>query len=69
MYNLVPNMTRQEIKASLKSVGITQESAARAAGVGFEQVNRVLNGHRESRRLLAKLEAMIHGSGRAKEAA
>jgi len=52
-------MTRHEIKATLKRLGITQESAARAAGVGFEQVNRVLNGHRQSRRLLKKLEQLI----------
>lgn len=51
-------MTRHEAKASLKTKGITQEKAAKAAGVTYEHLNRVLNGHRTSRRLLAKIEAL-----------
>jgi hypothetical protein len=51
-------MTRQEAKASLKSKGIPQVKAAQFLGVTFEHLNRVLNGHRHSRRILAKIEAL-----------
>ena len=49
---------RHQIKAELAAKGWTQQAAAAEAGVCFEHLNRVLNGHRVSDRLLAKLEAL-----------
>ena len=51
-------MTRHKAKVTLKNLGWTQQSAARALGVSFEHLNRVLGGHRESRRLLAAIAAL-----------
>ncbi len=51
-------MTRQRHEAAkekLKSKGWSHRTAARELGVSFEHLNRVLNGHRESRRLLAQV--------------
>lgn len=48
-------MTRQQAKASLKSKGLSQRKAAPLLDVTFEHLNRVLNGHRQSQRLLAKI--------------
>jgi hypothetical protein len=49
---------RATLKRRLKANGWTQQAAADEIGVGFEQVNRVLNGHRDSASLLEKLEAL-----------
>lgn len=43
---------RDKIKAGLRKRGISQRKAAETLGVTFEHLNRVLNGHRESARLL-----------------
>lgn len=49
---------RDAIKRRLKAEGWTQTAAAEELGVGREQVSRVLNGKRDSARLLEKLEAL-----------
>ncbi len=51
-------MTRQSAKDQLKKKGWTQVAAAPRLGVRFEHLNRVLNGHRESKRLLRKIEEL-----------
>lgn len=51
-------MTRQrhdQAKQRLKAKGWSHRTAARELGVSFEHLNRVLNGHRESRSLLARV--------------
>lgn len=51
-------MTRQRhetAKEKLKANGWSHRTAARELGVSFEHLNRVLNGHRESRSLLARV--------------
>lgn len=47
---------REKIKKAIAAKGWTQEAAAAEAGVTFEHLNRVLNGHRISERLLTKLK-------------
>lgn len=47
-----------DIKRRLGIKGWPQRDAAKEIGVTFEHLNRVLNGHRESSRLLDKLEAL-----------
>jgi len=49
---------RAKVKRALKAKGWTQSEAAKEAAVTFEHLNRVLNGHRESASLIAKLEAL-----------
>lgn len=49
---------RNAIKRGLASKGWTQADAAKTLGVTFEHLNRVLNGHRESGRLLKDLETL-----------
>lgn len=49
---------RAKVKRLLKARGWTQSEAAKATGVTFEHLNRVLNGHRQSARLIAQLEAL-----------
>jgi len=51
-----PRLNR--IKRSLAARGWTQQAAANEAGVTFEHLNRVLNGHRISERLLDKLQSL-----------
>jgi transcriptional regulator with XRE-family HTH domain len=51
-------MTRQQSKVTLKRKGWSQRQAAKTLGIGFEHLNRVLNGHRESKRLLAAIESL-----------
>jgi transcriptional regulator with XRE-family HTH domain len=56
-------MTRQRLdqtKQSLKRKGWSHRTAARELGVSFEHLNRVLNGHRESRRLLTQITKLPH---------
>jgi hypothetical protein len=48
----VSMMTRQQAKRHLQKLGLSQRAVAPRLGVRFEHLNRVLNGHRESRRLL-----------------
>ena len=48
-------MTGQNAKVTIKQRGWSQMAAAKKLGVTFEHLNRVLNGHRESRRLLAAI--------------
>lgn len=45
-------LTRQSAKYKLKMRGWSQRAAAPVLGVTPEHLNRVLQGHRESRRLL-----------------
>lgn len=42
-----------EVQRLLAAAGISQRQAAPRLGVRFEHLNRVLNGHRQSKRLLA----------------
>jgi len=49
---------RNAIKRRLKAKGWTQAEAAKTTEVTFEHLNRVLNGHRHSASLLAKIEAL-----------
>lgn len=55
-------MTRQRLeqaKARLKEKGWSHRSAARELGVSFEHLNRVLNGHRESKSLLIRIGGLL----------
>lgn len=47
---------RSQIKRRLAVKGWTQQEAAKDLQVTFEHLNRVLNGHRVSKSLLAKIE-------------
>lgn len=49
---------RSQIKRRLAAKGWTQQEAAKDLQVSFEHLNRVLNGHRESRSLLAKIDEL-----------
>lgn len=49
---------RNAIKHGLSARGWTQAEAAKELGVTFEHLNRVLNGHRISARLLTQAEAL-----------
>lgn len=46
-----------QARASLSMRGITQAQAAKKLGVTQWHLNRVLNGHRESRRILSGIAA------------
>lgn len=48
----------QSAKARLKELGWSYRRVAPLLGVRFEHLCLVLNGHRESRRLLAAIEAL-----------
>lgn len=55
----MPRHTQREaVKSRLEAKGWTQTAAAKELGVRVEHVNRVLNGARESRRVLRDLEAL-----------
>lgn len=45
-------MTRHKAKAHLKMLGLSQRKIAGRLGVSYEHLNRCLNGHRKSQRLL-----------------
>ena len=45
-------------KTALRQSGWTHRATAVFLGVSFEHLNRVLNGHRESRRLLAAIACL-----------
>lgn len=45
-------------KENLKAKGWSHRAAARELGVSFEHLNRVLNGHRESARLLIRMDRL-----------
>jgi len=49
---------RAAAKKRLKKKGWSHRAAAAELGVTFEHLNRVLNGHRESARLIAAIEAL-----------
>ena len=51
-------MTGHTAKVTLKKRGWTQQKAAKEIGVTFEHLNRCLNGHRESRRLMRAIESL-----------
>ena len=51
-------LARQQAKAILKKKGWTYRTAAPQLGVGFVHLSRVLNGHRNSRRLLAAIASL-----------
>ena len=54
-----PNMfTRQRAKHKLKTLGWSYRTVAPILGVRFEHLSQVLNGHRDSTRLLRKIEAL-----------
>lgn len=50
--------TRQEAKAHIRKLGWAQQKVAPVLGVGYEHLNRVLNGHRDSRRLIRLIFAL-----------
>jgi hypothetical protein len=50
--------TRAQAKVTLKEKGWTYRTAAPALGITYQHLSYVLNGHRESRRVLAAIEAM-----------
>jgi hypothetical protein len=50
--------TRQLAKNKLKNLGWSYRTVAPLLGVCFEHLCLVLNGHRESQRLLRKIEAL-----------
>lgn len=50
----------QEAKAHLRSAGWSYRTAAPALGVTYQHLCYVLNGHRHSLRLLAKVAALPH---------
>ena len=50
--------TRQRAKDKLKTLGWSYRTVAPMLGVRFEHLSHVLNGHRESARLLRKIEAL-----------
>jgi transcriptional regulator with XRE-family HTH domain len=50
--------TRQRAKDKLKNLGWSYRTVAPKLGVGFEHLSQVLNGHRESQRLLRKIESL-----------
>ena len=54
----MPRHNPEAVKTRLKAKGWTHRRAAEHLGLSFEHVNRVLNGHRESRRLLRELDAL-----------
>lgn len=51
-------MTRHQAKTTLKRKGWSQRKAAPHLKVSYEHLNRVLNGHRFSTRLLNKIEVL-----------
>jgi len=51
-------MTRHQAKRHLEKLGVSQRGIAPKLGVRFEHLNRVLNGHRHSRRLLALIATL-----------
>ena len=51
-------LTRQQAKASLKSKGWSYRRVAPLLGVHFYHLNQVLNGKRESRRLMLKIDTL-----------
>jgi lambda repressor-like predicted transcriptional regulator len=48
-------LARQLAKSELKKKGWSNRRAAPVLGVTYPHLNKVLNGHRESRRLLAAI--------------
>jgi transcriptional regulator with XRE-family HTH domain len=46
------------VKRRLKEKGWTHEAAAEELGKSYEHLNRVLNGHRISARLIAEIESL-----------
>ncbi len=51
-------ITRQQAKARLKELGWSYRRVAPLLGVRFEHLCLVLNGHRDSIRLLAAIEGL-----------
>ncbi len=51
-------ITRQRAKDKLKQLGWSYRTVAPSLGVRFEHLCQVLNGHRESARLLKKIEEL-----------
>lgn len=56
----------ERARAHLKAKGWSYRSAARETGVCYQHLSEVLNGHRDSRRLLADLLALPKRKGGAK---
>ena len=53
----------EQAKKKLKQLGLSQRKAAPLLGVSFPHLNYVLNGHRESRRLLRKIAELEPTTG------
>ena len=54
-------ITREQAKAILKKRGWTYRTAAPRLGVCFQHLSEVLNGHRQSKRLLEKIQQLTLG--------
>lgn len=52
--------TRESIKRQLKRKGWTYRAAAPRIGVTYQHLSEVLNGHRQSRRVIKALCALEH---------
>lgn len=50
--------TRERAKHKLKELGWSYRSVAPVLGVTYQHLSEVLNGHRESRRILRKIEKL-----------
>lgn len=50
---------RKELRAALSLAGLTQKEWARKQGITPEHLSYVMNGHRESERLLQEVDAFI----------
>ena len=50
--------TRERAKVTLKRRGWSYRAAAPALGVTYQHLSEVLNGHRESRRLLKRISKL-----------
>jgi predicted transcriptional regulator len=51
-------LTRNAAKAKLKNMGLSYRKAAPLLGVTYPHLSYVLNGHRESRRLLKAISEL-----------
>ena len=58
IYDLESAFLRAVAKSKLRSLGWSYRTVAPVLGVRFEHLCLVLNGHRESARLLRKIEAL-----------
>jgi predicted transcriptional regulator len=61
-------LTRNAAKAKLKNMGLSYRKAAPLLGVTYPHLSYVLNGHRDSKRLLKAIaELSVHSQERSRE--